>query len=391
MRLKSGLDREKRLEILGEASQYDLACGVCGESRRPSTQKDRWVYPTSSPDGKSQKLLKVLQTNRCRHDCAYCAFRTGRDGPRTRFDPEELAGLFKDMHATGLAQGLFLSSAIRGRSVATMDEMLSTVDIVRNRYGFRGYVHLKLLSGVEEAQIEQALRLADRVSVNFETVSDVHLARIAPEKRLEGGLWDTMRTAHRLFHAMKANGSPMRCTGMTTQLVVGPAGETDREIVTATHRHHKEFGLKRTYFSAHNPIEGTPLEDRDPTPPWREHRLYQADFLVRQYGFKPQEMVFGPDDGLSREMDPKTGYALAHPELFPMEINRVPLEALLRVPGIGPVGAKRVLDARRIETIREPRQLAVLGVRARVAAPFLLFDGRRRLSGGLPDQLVLPF
>ncbi len=382
MLIKAAPDIDRKLDILGGAAKFDLACGTCGEGRKRDLKLDKWIYPSVMPDGRVQLMLKVLMSNACRYNCLYCAQRANRSSERTTFKPDQLAGLFGDLWHRKKAHGLFLSSSIYADTTTVMDAMLKTAELVRSRYHFTGYLHLKLLPGIEDAQIERAIHLADRVSVNFETTCDQRLARIAPEKRLSDSLEKVMNTAH---HLLKRKTRHDRCKGLTTQFVVGPAGESDRELVEASGRIYRQLNLKRIYFSAHNPVPDTPLAEVKPTPLWRENRLYQADFLLREYGFAPKEFVFDENEGFDPRSDPKTSWAHAHPEYFPLEINTAAREQLLRIPGIGPIGSKRILAARKETRLHYPEQLKAMGVRERQAAPFLLFDGRRRAPGATLD------
>lgn len=393
MLIRSTPDTSQKLAILGEAAKTDLACGTCGEGRRREPNLDQWIYPAVLPDGRTQWMLKVLQSNACAYNCAYCAQRAGRKCPRTTFQPDELADLFSQLWRAGRVGGFFLSSSINDRATRVMDRMLDTAEIVRKRHRFSGYLHLKLMPGIETDQIERAMQLAERVSVNFEAVSDAHLQKIAPMKRLKGGLVDVLKTASDL---LKKNPGRYRCRGLTTQFVVGPSGERDVDLVRASLQCYRNLDLKRIYFSAHSPVPDTPLEDSTPTPLWREHRLYQADFLIRQYGFAIDDFIFDPQGGFNPNLDPKEHWAIRHPEFFPIEINTAPLEALLRVPGLGPTTAKRIVKARSFGPIRWPHELAGLGVRSKHALEYLLFDGRVRREEQLslfalpPDAALIP-
>jgi predicted DNA-binding helix-hairpin-helix protein len=307
--------------------------------------------------------------------------RASRDVPRTSFTPEELAAAFDRMLRADLVDGLFLSSGVCAGPGRTMDRMIDCVELVRGRYQFPGYVHLKLLPGASEAHVERAVQLAQRVSVNLEAPSAERLAAIAPRKNFFRELTEPMRLAKRLIDA---SGGRLAPAGQTTQFVVGAAGEADREILDTTARLYRDLDLRRAYFSAFQPVPGTPLDGREPTPAWREHRLYQADWLLRFYGFGFEDLVFDGQGNLPRRTDPKLTYARAHPELFPVEVNRAPREALLRVPGIGPRSAGRIVRWRRQGSLRELGDLKKAGAVAERAAPYLLLDGRRP-----PHQLPL--
>ncbi len=373
------MDVEQKIEALGESAQFDL-CNACGAATRTRDDLGRWIYPTPLPDGRLVRVLKVLMTNACEKNCYYCATRASRDIPRVSFQPEELASAFDRMHRAGLVDGLFLSSGIGGGAERAMDRMIACVELVRLRYAFRGYIHLKILPGASEAHIERAVQLAHRVSVNLEAPDAEHLMAIAPHKDFRE-LIQPIEVVKRLIEAGEGRWAP---SGQTTQFVVGAAGESDQEILSTTVRLYQELRLKRAYFSAFQPIPGTPLEGLPPTPAWREHRLYQADWLLRFYGFTFDDLVFDAHGNLPRRADPKMMYARTHPELFPVEVNRASREELLRVPGLGPKAVAHILRWRRQGALRELADLRKAGAVTERAAPFILLDGRRP-----PHQLSL--
>ena len=368
------MDTRQKIEVLGRSAQYDLCGQACGtEASRVRDDLDRWIYPAVLPDGKRINLLKVLLTNACENDCHYCANRASRNFRRLSFTPEELAHTFDQMHRKGLVRGLFLSSGVcnAGR---TMDRMIAAVELVRRRYAFTGYVHLKILPGATFAHVERAVQLANRVSVNLEAPNPERLARIAPPKDFTAHLLQPLHWATRLI----AEGKGQRASvSQTTQFIVGAAGETDRELLSTTARLYREVDLARVYFSAFQPIADTPLEDHPPTPPLREHRLYQTDFLIRQYGFTFEDLVFDDSGNLPSQADPKLTWAQAHPERFPVEVNRASREELLRIPGIGPTSASRILKLRRRGSFCELSDLRKIGAVAKRAAPFILLNGKQ--------------
>jgi predicted DNA-binding helix-hairpin-helix protein len=368
------------MAALGESAQYDL-CSACGSATRTRDDLGRWIYPAALPDGKRVRVLKVLMTNVCEKNCYYCGVRASRDVPRTSFTPDELARGFDRLCRADLVDGLFLSSGICAGADPTMERMLATVELLRMHYGFTGYVHLKLLPGSSDAHIERALQLAHRVSVNLEAPSADRLATIAPRKDFYEELARPMRIAKKLIDD---SGGRLAPAGQTTQFVVGASGEPDFEILATTARLYHEVDLRRAYFSAFQPVPGTPLDGTEPTPAWREHRLYQADWLLRFYKFSFEDLVFGPDGNLPRQADPKLLYARAHPELFPVEVNRAAPEELLRVPGLGPRSVARIVQWRRQGRLQELADLKKAGGIAERAASYVLLDGRRP-----PHQLPL--
>ncbi|MBC7289435.1 MAG: helix-hairpin-helix domain-containing protein [Armatimonadetes bacterium] len=319
-------------------------------------------------------------TNVCRNDCYYCASRCSARIRRTSFSPEELARAFVEMHEAGLVSGLFLSSGIAGEPDEVQQKIVDTATIVRERYGFRGYVHLKIIPGASPAAVEETVRVASRVSVNLEAPSAEHLRRIAPDKDFRSSLLETLRitaqTAARL--------SPR--TSVTTQFVAGAAGESDAELLSAAWHLYQRLGLRRAYYSGFRPVPGTPLSDEPAFPPIRQHRLYQADWLMRFYRFRPDELIYDENGRLPETTDPKLAWASRHPELFPVEVNTASYMELLRVPGIGPTTARRIIEARKAARLRDLRDLSALGAAAARAASFVTIGGRRPRS----DQLRLP-
>ena len=369
------MDTFEKVEILGHSAQYDLCGEACGtDAARKKDDLGRWIYPAVLPDGRRVAMLKVLLSNACQKDCYYCANRASRDFRRVSFAPEELARAFDQMHRKGLVKGLFLSSGVCGNAGRAMDRMIATVELVRKRYAFPGYVHLKILPGASLAHVERAVQLATRVSVNLEAPNAERLARIAPRKDFAANLLQPMYWAKGLI---EASGGRLVSAGQTTQFVVGAADESDREIVMTTARLYKEIGLARAYFSAFQPVADTPLEGHPPTLPLREHRLYQSDWLLRQYDFTFEDLIFDETGNLPLEADPKMMWAKAHPGRFPIEVNRASREELLRVPGLGPRSVARILRLRRQGTFRTLTSLKKIGAVASRAAPFILLDGKR--------------
>lgn len=364
---------EEKFALLGAEARFDL-CGSCfrGESRIRHP-RGGWIYPIALPDGRRIPVLKILLSNECVHNCLYCANRAERPSPRATLAAEELARLFMDLYRRGLVQGLFLSSAVFHKPSKAMAEMIKVVEILRFSYRFPGYIHLKVLPEVGFDFVEEAARLATRISVNLEAPSSGFLQRIAPEK-------DFSRILEKFSWFKKLQDEGVLRGGFTTQFVVGAAGERDRDILKVTTTLYRDFRAQRVYYSAFQPILGTPLEDVPPVSTWREHRLYQADFLLRRYGFSYEEIPFGDDGNLPLAKDPKTVWALRHPEYFPVEVHQAPYEVLIRVPGIGPETAKRILRLRREGVSITPEGLRRINPSAARALPFLLFRGRRVVS-----------
>jgi putative DNA modification/repair radical SAM protein len=365
------MEIENKLETLSAAARFDV-CGYSGS--RPAGQSPfRFIHKAVLPGGGCVSLFKVLLTNVCTNDCAYCVNQVGRDCPRATFQPEELARTFMQLHERRLVQGLFLSSGIAGNASRTMEKMITAVEILRQQYEFKGYIHLKILPGASFDCVEAGCRLASRVSVNMEAPTAHHLARLSSKKNIYQGIIEPMRWVKKII----ASNEMLVPSGQTTQFVVGAADETDRHLLDTTEALYRELGLRRVYFSAFNPVGGTPLEDHYPTPPIREHRLYQTDWLLRVYGFSMQEveLALGDEDNLSLKKDPKIVIAQKQPWLFPLDVNKASYEELLRVPGIGPTSAQRIIDTRREHSINSMEQLRKMRLVVKRAAPYIWFKG----------------
>ncbi len=373
-----------KLEILGPAAEYDTCNDCCSNPSLQVHNPWRYIYHASLPSGGLIALFKVLMTNVCTNDCAYCANQTGRDIPRTTFQADELANLFLSLYRKRMVQGLFLSSAMGINPPRTMEAMLKTVEILRYTHKFHGYIHLKILPGTTPQYIDAACRLANRVSINIEAPTPEYLSRLSSQKDLTHGIITPMQIIKNIMEKNK-DAVP---AGQTTQFVVGAAGESDRDILHTTTSLYQDIGLKRVYFSAFQPIRNSRLEHISPTPPIREHRLYQTDWLLRVYDFNKQELELALSDSgnLSLTYDPKTIIAHRQPWLFPVDIDQASYTELLRVPGIGPVSAKRIIRIRKDHSIVSVKQLSKMGVIIKQAVPFIRF--KSMLSS--ERQLALP-
>ncbi len=361
-----------KLDLLTSGASYDLACACGGEQQsRIRGSWGRWIYPAVLPDGSRVPLLKILLSNSCSRDCVYCANRRGRRFIRTSFRPEEMAQIFMELNRQGRVGGLFLSSAISGSVINSMEQMLKTIELVRFWHGYKGWVHLKILPGASRQQVERAARLANRLSLNLEAPSPARPKAISSKKRFTEDIYRRMEWIQNL-----AGSGGYRCRGQTTQFVVGAGEETDREFAFLSGKLYSNLGMSRVYYSAFQPVKNTPLWSRPPAAFEREHRLYQADFLLRKYGFTADELVFDRNGNLPLDKDPKTSWASIHPEAFPVEVNTAPLQQLLRIPGIGPVAATRIIKSRRQEKLSTLDHLKSTGARAD-CAPFILLDGKR--------------
>lgn len=347
----------------------------------PKEKDQAFVHPAQLPNGKQILLLKTLLSSACERDCFYCPFRAGRDFRRATFKPEEFANLFAKLNQSRAAEGLFISSGLAGGGSRTQDKLLDTADILRNKLGFRGYIHLKIMPGAEKDQVYRAMQLADRVSINLEAPNTDRLARLAPHKQFLDELLQPLKWVEEIRRSVPAyKGWNGRWPSSVTQFVAGGADESDLELLTTTEWLHKNVRLSRAYFSAFSPIPDTPLENKAAVNPLREHRLYQASFLLRDYGFDLEELPFVDGGNLPLASDPKLAWARQNLSERPVEINRAEKRELMRVPGIGPKGAEAILKARREGCLRELSHLRKLGIAVQRAAPFVLVNGKRSIQ-----------
>jgi predicted DNA-binding helix-hairpin-helix protein len=345
--------------------------------------------------GMRMSLLRILMTNACSYNCHYCPMRRDRPMPRTLLKPEELVRIFLGAHQRGWCQGLFITTGIPGRPVKVMDDLIQVLELLRERHRFGGYIHVKLVAGSETAQIDRLTALASRVSLNFEAPCGKSLAQIAPDKSFSTTLHDfeRVRSLVVLEREARAHGRPRDllhpsgASGMTMQFVVGATPDTDRALLNTVSRLKAAGGVHHPHFSAFRPISNTPMENVQATPALREHRLYQAAHLLDSYGFTPDEVVYAPNGNLHLGLDPKSAWALAHPELFPIEVQRASYEELVRVPGIGPLTARRIVNQRTTVSLRGLADLRKLGVLTTRAGGFLTLRGRRLQTARWTEQL----
>lgn len=395
------MDVQTKLAVLADAAKYDASCASSGGDRRDS-RDGRGIGSTTgsgichayTPDGRCVSLLKVLLTNWCVYDCLYCVNRKSSDTRRARFGIDEIVQLTLSFYRRNVIEGLFLSSGIIRTPDYTMEQVIEVARRLREQENFRGYIHLKTIPDASPELVERAGRYADRLSINVELPSAASLQRLAPEKDA-AGIERTMSRIHLRLQAARearreaqavralpgaaasaAKPPPFAPAGQSTQLIVGADDSDDRAVLQLSHRLYTGQGLRRVYYSAYSPI---PHAHRalppQAAPLVREHRLYQADWLMRFYGFGADEIV--TEGGfLSLERDPKLAWALAHPEAFPLDVDRAPREALLRVPGLGVGSVDKLLAARRLRRLRRADLLA-LGPAAKKALPFVVVVDHR--------------
>lgn len=377
-------DTQQKLEILSDDAKYDLscACGTREDEHRKRGGNGRWIYPVTLPNGGTSILLKTLISNVCTNDCKYCPLRDNQDVRRCTLSPEETARVFLDYHGRREVFGLFLSSGVIGTPDATMERLNATARILRAKHQFKGYIHLKVIPGASDAAIDEAVSLASAVSLNIETPGAKHLARLSSRKDY---LRDIIGPIKRISE-LTAKGSRFAKVKQTTQFIVGPAGESDAEIVKYMWGLYDRLRMHRIYFSAYQKGLGDPSLSVQPPEQgqsatvvrpgdsfMREHRLYQVDFLMRKYGFTDIDISYDEQGLLSLEIDPKEGWAARHPEFFPVQVNKASREELLRVPGLGPVTVNRIVELRRTQQVRDLDQLGKVGARLEKARSYLSF------------------
>jgi putative DNA modification/repair radical SAM protein len=391
------METEKKLKLLFAAAEYDVCsptsakhtCTLCKQQSAPKSIPG--VYYAKTYTGKIVPLFKILFTNECVYNCNYCVNRRDRSStPRAVFTPEELAKVFYRLYRKNIVKGLFLSSAIGDNARKTMEKMIISCEILRKKYHFDGYIHLKILPGAGSAEIEEAVKISTRVSLNMEAPTSGHLRILSREKRFNM-LLSTLEMASNVIRSNKKNLS--RNVSLSTQLIVGAANESDRDILSAAHAWRKKYNLSRVYFSAFTPIPDTPFEALTKAPILREHRLYQADWLFAFYGFTIEDIVFDKNNNLLLDKDPKLVWAENNLHLFPKEVNTASYEELLRVPGIGPLTARRIVEYRKENKFSRPSDLRKAGVILKRAYRFITLNGRPLTSAEDEDflQELLPF
>lgn len=385
------MDIAQKLGILTDAAKYDAACTSSGVRRASrlgmignTTSSIAGCCHSFSADGRCITLLKVLMSNACCYDCAYCVNRRSNDTPRASFTPRELAELTIEFYRRNYIEGLFLSSGVLRSPDYTTEQMIAALRMLRQEYRFNGYIHAKAIPGTSPELVHQLGLLADRLSVNIELPSQQGLQTLAPDKTKEailrpmGQIRDTAQENKRELVKYK-HAPTFAPAGQSTQLIVGATADSDRHILHLSESLYDKYRLKRVFYSAYVPVvENALLPSLDTKPPLlREHRLYQADWLLRFYGFRAQELLNEENPDFNPYLDPKAHWALGHLEQFPVDILSADIETLLRVPGIGPVSAKRIVSARRSTYLRF-EDLQKLGVVMKRAQFFITCGGRMR-------------
>lgn len=408
----------EKLKILADSAKYDVSCSSSGVGRhnngRIGNAHAAGICHSWGADGRCISLLKVLFTNKCAYDCEYCINRRSNDFPRASFEPDELARLTIEFYRRNYIEGLFLSSAVEKSPDYTAERILEALQLLRYKYGFSGYIHAKIIPGVSAEILHQIGLVADRLSVNIEMPDSESLALFAPQKKPKqifapmrqitnsliernslvgpgtmfkgqdvnapenylgvGAISSEERNRQITINSRKEVFAP---AGQTTQMIIGAGGETDKSILTTSENLYHAFKMKRVYYSAYIPVVESPiLPDRKTAPPLaREHRIYQADWLLRFYGFSVSELFNSGDENLDPDLDPKVTWALRNLDIFPVEINKASYEMLLRIPGIGAVSAKRIVRQRKVSAVKFD-DLKKMGVVIKRAKYFITCMGR---------------
>ena len=394
------MDIREKLEILTDSAKYDVACTSSGAAR--GGRKDGigsavscGICHSFSADGRCISLLKVLMSNACCYDCQYCVNKKSNDTKRATFEPYELANLTMEFYRRNYIEGLFLSSAVIKSPDYTSEQMLRVLSILRNEYRFYGYIHVKAIPGTDRRILAALGALADRMSVNIELPSENGLKLLAPDKKKNDILSPMAFIKNGIeqnkYEVVKYRHSPSFVpAGQSTQMIIGATPDSDYKILNLTQALYKKYDLKRVFFSAYVPVvEGKNLPSLITSPPLlREHRLYQADWLLRFYGFEADEILSEENPDFNPYIDPKCNWAINHMEYFPVDVNRADRETLLRVPGIGVKSAYRIIKARKLCSL-DFDDLKKLGVVMKRASYFITCKGKSLSRGTLDGKAIL--
>lgn len=360
---------DSKLKVLGEGSQFD----VCGYPQAFVTHKPSprfsFIYQAIGENGgSSTRLFKVLQSNVCENKCSYCANRNGRDFEQLSFTPKELSELFMQYYTEGLVEGCFISSSIDKQANLSQESVIETIKLLRKKHKYEGYIHTKILPGIGEDMIDEAAKYSDRLSINLEAPGQAWLSKIAKDKKFDT-LLSQLKVISKIAEEKKLK------SGVTTQFIVGGAGESDKILLNLVAKLYKELKLRRIYYSGFIPVKDTPLENIPQCPHARELRLYQADSLIRQYNFSADELPFEGNGLLPLSEDPKLAWAKKHTELFPIEVNTANFNELIRIPGFGKISAAKIIEARKSAKINTLDSLKKLGAPVAKARNFITLDG----------------
>lgn len=393
------MELSKKLEILADAAKYDASCASSGAARKDSrgskgvgSTGGAGICHSYTPDGRCVSLLKVLLTNACLYDCHYCINRRSSNVPRARFTPEEVVKITLDFYKRNYIEGLFLSSGIIRSADYTMELVIDVARRLREEHHFRGYIHLKTIPEASPALIELAGRYADRISINIELPTQESLRHLAPEKSLSrtqdamGHIRDKIAESHAEKRKPEQPKPAPFATGQSTQMIIGADDSTDHVILQKAHTLYSGYKLRRVYYSGFSPIPEPSVILPIKSPPLvREHRLYQADWLLRFYQFSVDEITDAATPNLDLDLDPKLAWALRNRAAFPIDINTAPREALLRIPGIGVRNVERIIAARRFTRLRLA-DLLRLRLQMKKIMPFIIASDHHPLRLGLDEE-----
>ena len=392
------MEIQEKLKILSAAAKYDVSCSSSG-SKRKNTQgglgnaSESGICHSFAADGRCISLLKILLTNYCCYDCAYCVNRFTNDLPRAMFTPDEIVSLTINFYKRNYIEGLFLSSAVYKNPNYTMELLIEVVSKLREKENFNGYIHLKAIPGADSALIKKAGQLVDRMSVNIELPSSSSLKLLAPQKTKENILKPmsfigSQINASKYEKRIYKNAPSFVPAGQSSQLIIGATPESDFQILRLSEKLYKGFGLKRVYYSAYVPVSNNPKLPALNSPPLlREHRLYQADWLLRFYGFSSEDLLNENNPNFDTHLDPKTDWALRNIDKFPIEINKASTRELIKIPGIGVRSVRKIASARRVHSL-DFDDLKKLGVVLKRAQYFITCKGRYYGSVSFNDQLI---
>ena len=387
--IRRELTIEDKLRILTEGAKYDVSCSSSGSARQGKKNSlgdcsYGGICHSFTPDGRCVSLLKILMSNHCLYNCKYCINRREEDVERATLTPRELCEITVGFYRRNYIEGLFLSSAVFASPDETMARLTETVMMLRTEYRFRGYIHLKAIPGCSPEWLDLAAQYADRMSENIELPSSEGLKMLAPQKTKDSILSPMKHLATLSARALEQRGrSRILPAGQTTQMIIGATPDADGKILHLSEGLYRNFAMKRVYYSAYVPVGNPSLLPVKPPDLLRENRLYQADWLLRFYGFRAEELL-SPNENLDPTVDPKSHWALRHPECFPLEINTAPYEMILRVPGIGVKSAWKIVQARKIATLRY-EDLQKMKVVLRRAAHFITCNGKYYGCGENPS------
>ena len=385
MLIKHTPDTFEKMHILGGMASDDILSRPTAPGRNtpaPYTSARRnpvpGVYKAAMPNGKFINLMRVMFTDFCKMDCFYCPNSHWVPRKRFAFKVDELANAFMELRRRHTVDGLFLSSGIAGSGSKTTERLLKVVDAIRNKHGFKGYIHMKVMPGTDYPLVEEAYRLGTRLSVNIETPTIEMMQRLSTMKDMQRDILDPMQWVADLMRRNRGSGRGATI-GQATQMVVGAADESDWDIFERMEQLYREWNFKRVYYAPFQPIRHTPLAEHPATPMVREHRLYQTDWLKRVYKFTNDEMrlAYDADGFLPHDEDPKQSIAVHNLDAYPLDVNAANKERLLRVPGIGPISADRIIANRAAHSIDNWRDLQTMGVVRKRSWPFLRFPGHR--------------